>query len=466
MHHTLKTDLDNLESLLSATKDKAVDYLNELNEAPTSRPAPVNKTNALSQTGSGLQQTLEHFYHQYQDKLVAASGPRYFGYVVGGTTPAAIAGDWLTAVFDQNPQGINMGGDISATIENQTINWLLDLFSLPKTFKGGFVTGATMSNFTCLAVGRQWAGKTNNNDISREGIRTEIKIITATPHSSSIKSLAMLGLGSNNLITVATAEGNREAINTADLETKLIENKDFPILLITSAGTVNTVDFDDMEHIARLQKQYSFYWHVDAAFGAFAACSDQHKHLLSGWEKADSITIDCHKWLNVPYDSAIYLINEKHAALQLQTFQNSNAPYLGDPAENFNYLNFGPENSRRLRALPAWFSLNAYGKEGYSWIVKNSIQLALLFAELLEKKTIFRLAAPVRLNVVCFTTKSGDNTGETLKKVVDKLNESGKVFITPSSYKGISCLRAAFVNWRTTEQDVLLAIQELINACR
>jgi len=463
MHHTLKTDLKNLEYLLSITKDKAIDYLNDLNEIPTSHPAPIDKINPLPQTGTGLQHTLEHFYRQYQDKIVAASGPRYFGYVVGGTTPAAIAGDWLTTVFDQNPQSINMGGDISATIENQTINWLLDLFSLPKTFKGGFVTGATMSNFTCLAVGRQWAGKMNYNDISREGIRTEIKVLTATPHSSSIKSLSMLGLGSNNIIKVAIADGNREAINTADLEKKLIENKDFPILLITSAGTVNTVDFDDLACIAKLQKKYCFYWHVDAAFGAFAACSDQHKHLLNGWENADSITIDCHKWLNVPYDSAIYLINEKHAALQMQTFQNSNAPYLGDPSENFNYLNFGPENSRRLRALPAWFSLNAYGKEGYSWIVKNSIQLASLFGELLEEKTIFKLAAPVRLNVVCFTTASNDNPDETLKKVLDKLNKSGKVFITPSSYKGVLCLRAAFVNWRTTEKDVLIAIQELIN---
>ena len=463
MYSPLKSDLENIESLLSLTKNKAVAYLNQLNDMQVSRIDQQNEVDNLADEGIGLEQSMAHFYRQHQDKIVAASGPRYWGYVVGGTTPAAIAGDWLATVFDQNPQGIKNGGDISAFIELQAINWLVELFSLPQTFKGGFVTGATMSNFTCLAVGRQWAGQQNNNDVAREGIRTDIKILSATPHSSAIKSLAMLGLGSNNLIVVKTIAGNREAMDIKDLEEKLKENKGSPTIVITSAGTVNTVDFDDMEAIAKLQKNYSFYWHIDAAFGAFAACSDKYAHLLNGWQHADSITVDCHKWLNVPYDSAIYFINEKHAAIQLQTFQNSNAPYLGDPSADFNYLNFGPENSRRLRALPAWFSLKAYGKKGFKWIVENNIELANRFAVLLEEKTIFKLAAPVRLNVVCFSIPDeADNTK--LKQVLENLNTSGKVFITPTTYKGFFCLRAAFVNWRTTEADIMLAIEELVKA--
>jgi glutamate/tyrosine decarboxylase-like PLP-dependent enzyme len=318
-----------------------------------------------------------------------------------------------------------------------------------------------------LAIARQWAGKQKGIDIAREGIKTEIRVLTATPHSSAIKSLAMLGLGSSNILIVKTAEGNREAMDIADLEAKLMENKDFPTIVISSGGTVNTVDFDDMQTIAQLQKQHTFYWHIDAAFGAFAACSEKYSHLLNGWEFADSITIDCHKWLNVPYDSAIYLVNEKHVALQLQTFQNSNAPYLGDPAADFSFLNFGPENSRRLRALPAWFALNAYGRNGFTWIVDNNIALAKRFAELLEQKSIFRLTAPVRLNVVCFSIDDDDvNRNARLTQVLEKLKTSGKLFITPTSYKGVMCLRAAFVNWRTTDDDVLLAINELINASR
>jgi glutamate/tyrosine decarboxylase-like PLP-dependent enzyme len=465
MHNNLQADLDNLEQLLSLTKDKAMAYLNGLNNTPVSITGVQSTISInLPKDGIGLENTLKAFQEQHQNKIVASSGPRYWGFVTGGTTPAAIAGDWLKAVFDQNPQGIKGAGDISAIIELETINWLIQLFGLSASFKGGFVTGATMSNFTCLAIARQWAGKQKGIDIAREGIKTEIKILTATPHSSAIKSLAMLGLGSSNVITLKTTEGNREAIDISDLEAKLIENKDFPVIVISSGGTVNTVDFDDMQAIAELQKKHTFYWHIDAAFGAFAACSEKYSHLLNGWELADSITVDCHKWLNVPYDSAIYLVNEKHAALQLQTFQNSNAPYLGDPAANFTYNNFGPENSRGLRALPAWFALNAYGKNGFTWIVENNIALANQFAELLEQKTIFKLTAPVRLNVVCFTIDDEANRSNKIAEILEKLKISGKLFITPTSYKGIPCLRAAFVNWRTTEEDVLIAIDELIKA--
>jgi glutamate/tyrosine decarboxylase-like PLP-dependent enzyme len=465
MHNTLQNDLDNLDYLLSLTKDKAAAYLNDINQKPVSinnvqATIPIN----LPENGIGLEDTIKAFYEQHQDKIVASSGPRYWGFVVGGTTPAAIAGDWLSTVFDQNPQSLKGAGDVSANIELQTINWLIQLFGLPPHFRGGFVTGATMSNFTCLAVGRQWAGQQKGIDIAREGIKTEIRILTATPHSSAIKSLAMLGLGSSNIITIKTVEGNREAMDIADLEVKLQENKDFPVIVISSGGTVNTVDFDDMQAIAGLQKRYVFYWHIDAAFGAFAACSEKYSHLLNGWQFADSITVDCHKWLNVPYDSAIYLVNEKHTALQLQTFQNSNAPYLGDPAIDFSFLNFGPENSRRLRALPAWFALQAYGRNGFGWIVENNIALANRFAQLLEQNTIFKLTAPVRLNVVCFSIADEETRSSRLALILEKLKISGKLFITPTSYKGVPCLRAAFVNWRTTEEDILIAIDELIKA--
>lgn len=273
----------------------------------------------------------------------------------------------------------------------------------------------------------------------------------------------MLGLGSSNLVPVKTADGNREAIDLEDLENKLKTYQQQPIIVITSGGTVNSVDFDDMRGLAALHRKYTFFWHIDAAFGGFAACSDSYRHLLKGWEEADSIAIDCHKWMNVPYDSAVYLVNKKYAALQLQTFQNSNAPYLGDPAENFTYLNFGPENSRRFRALPVWFSLTAYGREGFRWIVENNISLAKQFGERIEAEAGFRLAAPVRLNVVCFTTKEDTKQKETLDEVLRQLHQRGKVFMTPTVYKGLYCIRAAFVNWLTSEEDINNAIEELTN---
>jgi glutamate/tyrosine decarboxylase-like PLP-dependent enzyme len=450
-----------MQELLSLVKDRAVSYLDNISNQPTSRAKPLSENTILSVNGLGLENTLNYFEQHHGNKIVASSGPRYWGFVTGGTTPAAIAGDWLTAVYDQNTQGITAGGDVSAAIEFETIDLLLQLFQLPASFNGGFVTGATMANFTGLAVARQWAGQQNNNDIAREGIKTDIKILTATPHSSAVKSLSLLGLGSSNIITVKTIDGNREAMDMEDFESKLKEYQSFPVIVISSGGTVNTVDFDDREAMAALHKKYSFFWHIDAAFGGFAACSKNYRHLLKGWEDADSIAIDCHKWMNVPYDSAVCFVQKKYAAIQVQTFQNSNAPYLGNPEENFSYLNYGPENSRRFRALPAWFSLIAYGEKGFEWIVENSIAMAQLFAKRLEAETDFILTAPVRLNVVCFTVKDEKDRNDSVKKTLTKLNENAKVFLTPTFYKGIYCLRAAFVNWRTTEKDIDIAIQEL-----
>jgi glutamate/tyrosine decarboxylase-like PLP-dependent enzyme len=231
--------------------------------------------------------------------------------------------------------------------------------------------------------------------------------------------------------------------------------------LIASGGTVNTVDFDNMQEIAALKKQYNFWWHIDAAFGGFAACSDSYKQLLKGWENADSVTVDNHKWMNVPYDSAVVFTRKEHAILQVQTFQNSNAPYLGNAFDDFNYLNYVPENSRRFRALPVWFTLMAYGKEGYSNIVETNIQQAISFGELINQSEGYTLAAPVRLNTVCFTVKNEEGRKEKIAAILAELNKRGKVFMTPTMYKGMSCIRAAFVNWRTTQKDVDIAIVEL-----
>ena len=375
MNQNLVSDKENIETIFESIKQLSVQYFNQLPNQTVGIENPLKQFPSLNENGLGTIATKELFENIFLPNIIASSGSRYWGFVTGGTTPAAIAGDWLVSVFDQNPQSIKGNGDISAILEVHTIKLLLQLFNLPDDFMGAFVSGATISNFTGLATARQWLGNQLGYDIAVEGIKSKIKIYAAVPHSSAIKSLAMLGLGSSNCIKIPLLEG-REAMNNEAFEAMIQEQKEEPFILISSGGTVNTVDFDDMLFIASLKKKYNFWWHIDAAFGGFAACSPRYMHLLQGWEKADSITIDNHKWLNVPYDSAIILTRKEHALLQVQTFQNSNAPYLGNPLENFTYLNYVPDNSRRFRALPAWFSLMAYGKSGYRDIVENNIALA------------------------------------------------------------------------------------------
>ncbi|MCI9846632.1 pyridoxal phosphate-dependent decarboxylase family protein [Flavobacterium pectinovorum] len=460
MNSALQHDLNDFENILEKAKQQAIGFLNDLENVPTSKKETIDANRELNQSGLGSLAALEEFNNRLAPLMVASPGPRYWGFVTGGSTPASIAGDWLASIYDQNTQAVTAQGGNSALIEFETINLLLQLLELPKSFLGGFVTGATMSNFTSLGVARQWFGKQSGKDFAKNGISETINIFSATPHSSSIKALSMLGIGSQNYTAIKTIEGNREAIDIEDLERNIKSLKGQPFILISSAATVNTADFDDFEAISKLKEKYNFWWHIDAAFGGFAAVSDKYKHFVKGWEGADSITIDCHKWLNVPYESAFYLIKEQHTALQIETFQNSNAPYLGNPLENFNYLNVLPENSRRLRALPVWFSLLAYGKEGFRDIVENSVALALHFGNALIEDEIFELLAPIHLNNVCFTLK-GNHNQDKVSQFLTNLNDTGKVFMTPTVYQNRKGIRASFVNWRTTEKDIRIVIDEM-----
>jgi glutamate/tyrosine decarboxylase-like PLP-dependent enzyme len=460
MNPILQQDLNDIEKILEIVKQQGIDFLHSMDNVPTSTKNSITTDRNLNDFGLGALSALEEFNQRLAPLMVSQAGPRYWGFVTGGVTPASIVGDWLTTIYDPNAQATKAQGGVSALIEIETINLLLQLLDLPKSFLGGFVTGATMSNFTCLAVARQWFGNQLGKDFAKSGISESINILTATPHSSSVKCLAMLGIGSQNFTKIKTIEGNREAIDISDLEENIESLNGKPFILISSAGTVNTADFDDFNAITKLKEKYNFWWHVDAAFGGFAACSPKYKHLVIGWENADSITIDCHKWLNVPYESAFYLVKEQHKNLQIETFQNSNAPYLGNPLDNFSYLNFLPENSRRLKALPVWFSLLAYGKQGFQDVIENSVAMALQFDGFITQNENFELLAPTRLNNVCFTL-AGDHNQEKVNLFLSHLNDKGKVFMTPTVYENRKGIRASFVNWRTSEKDIQIAVEEM-----
>ncbi|MFT7120146.1 MAG: glutamate/tyrosine decarboxylase-like PLP-dependent enzyme [Neolewinella sp.] len=446
-----------LGQLLDLVKEFAIGFRADDDKPAGSilREVPVS---LLPDLGDGARDAMKVFEEQWKDYFVASPSNRYLGYVTGGTTPAALVGDWLTSAIDQNPQAVKGFGDVSAAIELATIGMLRELFDLPDAFTAGFVTGATMSSFTCLAVARQWVAQQQGYDLAKDGVQGPIPILSATPHSSAVKCLSMLGLGSRNVTRVATLP-DREAIDIEDLEAKITDLNGQPFILIASGGTVNTVDFDDLPAILALKEKYNFWLHVDAAFGGFAALNNDFAHLLEGWGQADSITIDNHKWLNVPYDSACWFVRKGHLPLQVATFQNSSAPYLGDPSADFNYLNVGPENSRRLRALPAWFSLQAYGRKGYADIVSRCIQTAFGLGSAIEADPAFELLAEVRLNVVAFTLTGAPP--EKINALVQRLNDRGRYFMTPTTLFGRRGIRAAFVNWQCQTSQVEEIMAEL-----
>jgi len=216
MYKKLAVDKANIETLLEKVKQMAMQHFQNIETRPTSARNQEIRNYDLPEEGLGSAEVLHLFEETYQKMMCASSGPRYWGYVTGGTTPASVLGDWLATVYDQNTQSITGEGDMSAILEQETIQLLSDFFNLPKTFFGGFVTGATMSNFTCLAVARQWVGENQDYNIALDGLQKPIKIATGLPHSSVIKSLSMLGMGSKNINKNPLLDA-REAINVEKL---------------------------------------------------------------------------------------------------------------------------------------------------------------------------------------------------------------------------------------------------------
>ncbi|HTJ53159.1 MAG TPA: pyridoxal-dependent decarboxylase [Cyclobacteriaceae bacterium] len=457
MHPLLQSDKKNISEILNNTIQIATDYFNQQESLPPSGLVDNLASAKLPEHGIGAVNVLEHFKKHYAGLMANSAGPRYFGFVTGGSTPASVAGDWLVSAFDQNACGSN--DSIAPQLEHQTLDFFKQLFHLDEAYFGTFVTGATISNFVSLALGRQWIGKQRGVDFSQEGLSDSkpLKIVSATPHSSVIKSLSMSGIGRKALIKIPTLP-DREAIDINELEKYLRENQE-PLIVIANAGTVNTVDFDDLEAIGKLKSKYNFWLHVDAAFGGFAACSEKYAHYMKGINHADSITIDAHKWLNVPYDAAMQFT--KHKDLQLSVFQNS-AAYLGDPAQSPDFFHYTPENSRRFRALPSWFSLMAYGKEGHREIVERNCEAAQHFGEKINQSSTFKLLAPVRMNVVCFTFNQEDVTFDTIREFLGAVRDDGQTFFTPTVYKNIPAIRAAISNWQTELSDVNLAFEAIM----
>ncbi|QIY75435.1 aspartate aminotransferase family protein [Streptomyces sp. RLB1-33] len=449
MHRTLADDLSRLPELLQSARDFAAGEVDGLDGRPVAHSGKVPDPEPLPAEGHGTQGALSRFAERWAPGFSGSAGPRYLGFVTGGATPASLTGDWLTGAYDQNVSG--GGGSSASALERETVGWLRELFGLGEAHSGAFVTGATVSNTVGLAIAREWLGERLGVSVSREGVAAlgPVDVLSGSPHSSVTKALSVLGIGRDRLRTVPVLSGNREAVDVERLAAALDALDGRPAVVVANAGTVNTVDFDDLRAIAALKERYDFWLHVDAAFGGFAALSPSYAHLVDGLDAADSVCVDLHKWLNVPYDAAVQFT--RRPDLQVRVFHNE-SPYLGLPTGDPDFLHLTPENSRRLRALPAWFSLMAYGREGHREIVERNIVLARLLGERITEVPELRLLAPVRLNVVCFTL-SDEPTRERVHALAAAVAASGEAFLTPTVYAGTQGLRAAFSNWRTTEAD-------------
>ncbi len=466
MYHKLQQDREQLPQLLEEVLKQAQEYLTRRDDTFVAPTLTEKKLSHLPQEGIGAQKALEEFKARYSEAMLATSGPRFFGFVIGGNTPAALMGDWLTSLYDQDAFGID--GNADRQIELEAIAFLRELFDLPEDYTGVFVSGATMANCSALAIAREWAaqsqGKTANDGIY--GL-TPPTLLTGVAHASVYKGLSLLGIGRNGVVKLPCLPG-REAVDVAALESYLAAHPTEKIIVIANLGTVNSGDLDDLQAIAALKDKYDFYLHVEGAIGAVAMASPLYRPLFNGVEKADSITIDAHKWLNTPYDCAVLLVRGK-ALQELQYRVFAQAETVTDPMpEASPFFNLTPEGSRRMRSLPAWFTLKAYGKEGYRELVERNCAMARRLAQQLSAAEEIQLMHEVRLNVLSFTLNlpSEKLTVENINAFADLLRKQGITYMNTASLFGKPVVRSAISNWSTQEREIDQAAQSIVACAR
>lgn len=395
--------------------------------------------------------------------LIHSQSSRYFGFVIGGSTPTSIAADWLTSVWDQNAQVYNTS-PAASIIEDIVAQWILELLNLPKESSVGFVTGGQMANFTALNVARNTMLEKFGWDVELNGLQGSPHlniIISDSCHGTIHSAIRMIGLGKKNIKSVSSDLQGR--INIDSLKDEL-NNCNGPIIICAQAGNVNTGAFDSFEEIMSLAKQHDAWVHVDGAFGLWACASPRLSHLVTGIEKADSWTVDAHKWLNVPYDSGIVIIRDFQNHRKLKTVQCS---YAGSHIDGYRDCSqWVPENSRRARGFVLYAALRNLGRVGLRQIIDNSCFIANEFARQLADLPNVRVLNKVVLNQILFRVEPilDCDTNSFNRNVSKRIQEEGLSWIGTTEWLGETAMRISISNWSTTKDDVDRTIRSIKNS--
>jgi glutamate/tyrosine decarboxylase-like PLP-dependent enzyme len=396
------------------------------------------------------ERTLDEVARQLERGLVASAGPRYFGFVTGGSYPVALAADWLASAWDQNVALHAMSPAMSA-LEACTARWILQALGLPEASSVGFVTGAHMANVTALAAARHEVLHRARWDVEALGLQgaPPLTIIAGEEaHASVFAACRMIGIGSRTVLRVATDSQGR--MRPDALEWALTASAG-PTIVCAQAGNVNTGACDPMTEIVELVRERGAWLHVDGAFGLWAASSPKHRHLVSGVEAADSWATDAHKWLNVPYDSGIAIV--RHAAAHRAAMSQTAAYLIPAEGEQRDGSDWTPESSRRARAFPIYVVLRTLGRAGLAALVDRSCGLARRMADALRHTSGIQILNDVVLNqvLVRFLSSSGENVTD---DVIAGVQSAGLCWCGGTSWGGSSAMRISISNWQTSDEDV------------
>ena len=439
--------------LLQRTAEIASDYLDSLDERPVRPEATVDELRAalggpLPEEPSDALAVIEQLAREADPGLMGVASGRFYGFVIGGTLPAAMAADWLTSAWDQNA-ALVLPMPAAGVVEEVAGTWLKDLLRLPQSASFGLVTGGQMAHFTCLAAARHHLLAAVGWDVERDGLggAPPIRVVAgANRHGTLDRALRFLGIGTAAIHPVPADDQGRVLVDALRDE---LGRTDGPTIACVQAGDINTGAFDDLEAAADAARAAGAWLHVDGAIGLWAAASPSLRHLTAGMERADSWATDAHKLLNVPYDSGIALCAhpESHrAALGIR------AAYLvhADEGVGRDQVDFNPEHSRRARGFALYAALRSLGRTGVADLVDRCCARARALAEGLGELPGCEVLNDVVLNQVLIRFEDDASTDAVLSAV----QESGEAWMSGTTRNGRKAIRLSVSNWQTSERDV------------
>lgn len=444
--------------LLQSAAERSIRYLSELGHRPV---APdKNATEHLHQFDEPLpsmptdpQRVLEILDERCTPATMAMAGPRFFGFVIGGSLPVTVAANWLAGAWDQNSVLYEVTPG-TAHVEQVALRWLLELFGFPDSTGGAFVSGATMANLTALAAARHDVYTNVGWNIEADGLigAPPVTVIVGDEaHPSLIKALGLLGLGRNRVKKIPVDKHGRMRADALPMISG-------PTIVCTQAGNVNTGAFDPIEEIVEIAHRAGAWVHVDGAFGLWAAAAPTRAHLVKGISSADSWATDAHKWLNVPYDSGLAFVARREA---LRAAMAITAAYLPTETSQRNPSDYVPELSRRARGVEIWAALKSLGKSGVADLIERTCAHARKFGKGLTDAG-FEVLNEIVLNQVLVSFGSPELT----QKVIAEIQREGTCWAGPTVWEGRTAMRISVSCWATTEEDVDKSLEAIVRCAR
>jgi len=451
------------EPLMDRAHRHAVDFLRALPERHVAPRATHDELMAalnvpLGDDGEDAGSVIDALASQADRGTMGSASPRFFGFVIGGSLPVALATDWLTGVWDQNA-GLHVAAPVPMVTEEIARRWLLELFDLPREASLGFVTGCQMAHFTCLAAARHAVLRRAGWNVEEDGLHGAPRVnlvVSAEAHVTVDVALRYLGFGTRSLLRVETDEQGRMR---PDRLARLLDNVSGPTIVCAQAGNVNTGSFDPLREIAALAREHDAWLHIDGAFGLWARASRKHAGLADGIELGDSWATDAHKWLNVPYDCGISLVRDTSAHRASMT---TAAAYLEQTTgTERDAVDWTPEFSRRARGLTVYAALRHLGRRGVEDLVDRLCARATQMAELLSRDPRVKILNDVQLNQVL--VRIDDDDART-RETVSRAQKDGTCWMAGTTWHGVAAIRISVSNWATSEQDIERSAEAILRS--